>query len=751
MKNIFALGVSMFAFVLSCFAQQSIELKNWKFSKGDDLGRANPSYDDSEWKSIKVGTNWSSQGYDDGGYAWYRIKFTLPMAMKDEATTGVLRFSLGKINDYEQTSLNGEPLGENGELIPCGKTNLFHAIRPEAGAHGRDRNYTVLINDSRLLWGKENVLAVRISNDWGGGGMYSLPVSIGPGDIKDCLVIDADSKMVEISPEHKMRKTILLNNISCLPEIMGKLTIVITNQDTGLQVAKQSFDVSMKRKTAEYTIVFKGDFKQRMKAVYTFKGSELGGEITCVQTFPYILTPKPAEVPKINGAKVVGVGVDRDFLFRIAATGIRPMTFSAKSLPEGLVLDSDTGIITGTIKQPGEYMVKLEAKNQKGETVRDLKIVVGGLLALTPPMGWNSWNGLGYNVTEDDVRTTVDVLNESGLANHGWTYVNIDIGWEPAHRNADGTITPNAKFYDMKSLVDYIHGNGFKAGIYISAGPEACRVYGVDLGIGSYEHNETDAQAFANWGFDYLKFDWCSYPGTDHSPAGLQKPFKDMKAALDKTHRDFVFSLGGWSEWEWGGSIGGNLWRVVSDFEDNWKSVKKGFDLEMTAPYAKPGNWNDPDMLGLGYGWYGDNTRRMHPTHLTPDEQYTLMSLWSLLSAPLLIGSDLTKLDEFTKSLLENDEVLSIDQDSLGKQALPAFKNDNYVVMVKDLEDGSKAVGLFNLTEGDLNINANWAALKVSGQQKVRDLWRQKDLGTFADGFESSVPPHGVVLVKVSR
>jgi hypothetical protein len=395
-------------------------------------------------------------------------------------------------------------------------------------------------------------------------------------------------------------------------------------------------------------------------------------------------------------------------------------------------------------------VIKLKAKNEKGEAVRNLKTVVGGLLALTPPMGWNSWNGLGYDVSDDKVRTAVDMINKSGLADHGYDYVNIDIGWEPMKRNADGSITPNAKFPDMKGLVDCIHSNGFKAGIYISAGPTACSVYGTELGVGSYQHYETDAQAFAGWGFDYLKFDWCSWPGTDYSPAGLQKPFKLMKSALDETHRDFVFSLGGWSEWEWGGSIGANLWRVEGDSEDNWETVKAGFYLEAAAPYAKPGNWNDPDMLVVGQGWFGNNTVRLHPTRLTPDEQYTHISLWSLLSAPLLIGCDLAKLDDFTLNLLENDEVLGIDQDPLGRQALPAVKNQNCVVMAKDLEDGSKAVGLFNLTESELKVAAAWTALKISGSQNVRDVWRQKDLGRFAESFESSVPPHGVVLLKVT-
>lgn len=749
MKSII-ISASLFVSILACFAQQSIDLNDWKFKTGDSLEWANPGYDDSGWKPIKVGGTWNSQGYADGGYAWYRIKFMLPLSMKEEIKTGILRFTLGRINDYDQTSLNGVPLGYNARLVPRGDTNSFHAVHTEPEVGGLVRNYTLSVNDSRLLWGKANVLTVRILDEGSMGGMCTLPVAVSMGDIKDCLRIDADSKVLEVKPGGKLSKTIILKNTSSLPKITGQLAIAITNRDNGKLVAAQSYAVNLEKEDAAFTINFRGDLRQRMQAAYTISDSRSDAKITCIQTLPYILTPKPPETPAINGAQVVGVGTGRAFLFRIPATGIRPMTFSVENLPDGLSLDANTGIITGSIKQAGEYLVKLKAKNRKGETTRNLRIVVGGLLALTPPMGWNSWNGEGYDVSQAKVRTTVDMLNTSGLADHGYTYVNTDIGWEPMKRNADGTITPNAKFPDMKAQVDYIHSNGFKAGIYISSGPVACSVWGVPLGIGSYPHYETDAQAFANWGFDYLKFDWCSYPLTDFSPAGIQQPFALMKAALNKTQRDFVFSLGGWSEWPWGGAIGANLWRVVGDSSDRWVSVITGFNLEATAPYAKPGNWNDPDILVVGHGWFGNNTMRLHPTRLTPDEQYTHLSLWSLLSAPLLIGCDLTKLDDFTLNVLGNDEVISIDQDPLGKQALTAVKNPNCVIMEKDLEDGSKAVGLFNLAESEQKITATWATLRVSGKQKVRDVWRQKDLGTFTDSFESPVPPHGVVLVKMT-
>ena len=302
----------------------------------------------------------------------------------------------------------------------------------------------------------------------------------------------------------------------------------------------------------------------------------------------------------------------------------------------------------------------------------------------------------------------------------------------------------------MKALTDYIHAFGLQAGIYISAGPKACSVNGTELGVGCYGHIESDTQTFANWGFDYLKYDWCSYPTKDHSRSELQKPFRAMRAALNKTNRDIVYSLGGWDGWELGDSIGGNLWRVVSDIGDNWKSVNKVFNLDVTAPYARTVNWNDPDILVVGQGWLGNDVLRLHPARLTPNEQYAHISLWSLLSAPLLIGCDLTRFDDFTFNLLANDEVIDIDQDPLGKHAMAAVKEENYQIMVKELEDHSKAVGLFNLRENDLEISVTWDALKIFGRHNVCDGWRQKDLGFISNKYESAVPSQDVILVKIS-
>jgi alpha-galactosidase len=459
-----------------------------------------------------------------------------------------------------------------------------------------------------------------------------------------------------------------------------------------------------------------------------------------------VLTPKTSAKPRINGARVFGARPGSPFLFTIPATGERPMTFSASKLPPGLRLDPQTGQISGVLKDRRVYQVKLEAKNSVGKAERSLKIVSGETIALTPPLGWNSWNCFGCDVTEANVRSAADGMVASGLINHGWTYINIDDCWE-AGRDAEGKILANEKFPDMKALTDYIHSKGLKIGLYSSPGPKTCA--GRE---GSYQHEELDARRYAEWGFDYLKYDWCSYGGIVPNPdhAGLLKPYQVMRAALNQAQRDIVFSLcqyGMGNVWEWGAEVGGNCWRTTGDITDTWSSMSRiGFGQAGHEKYAGPGHWNDPDMLVVGYvGW----SAKVRPTRLTPNEQYTHISLWCLLCSPLLIGCDMTKLDEFTLNLLTNDEVLGVSQDPLGLQASRVAKNGTVEIWAKDMEDGSKAVGLFNLGEEEAPVAVTWSELGLKGTRKVRDLWRQSDLGTTSDRFQTPVPRHGVALVKL--
>jgi alpha-galactosidase len=460
-----------------------------------------------------------------------------------------------------------------------------------------------------------------------------------------------------------------------------------------------------------------------------------------------VLTPKPSLGPRINGAKIFGVRPGSPFLFTISASGDRPMTFAADHLPDGLSLDPRTGRITGMLAKKGVHIVALAAKNTLGTARQSLKIVCGDTIALTPPLGWNSWNCFGRDVTDANVRAAADAMVASGLIDHGWTYINIDDCWQGG-RDTNGNILSSDKFPDMKALTDYVHGKGLKIGLYSSPGPQTCAHY-----EGSYQHEEQDARRYAEWGFDYLKYDWCSYdriaPTPDHDQ--LMKPYQVMSAALNSMQRDIVFSLcqyGMGNVWEWGGQVGGNCWRTSGDITDTWASMSvNGFRLAGLEKFAGPGHWNDPDMLVVGYvGW----SAKVRPTRLLPNEQYTHISLWCLLCSPLLIGCDMTKLDEFTLFLLTNDEVLAVNQDPLGRQATRIIKDGELEIWAKDLEDGSKAIGLFNRGEEKTKMTAKWSDLGLTGSQKVRDLWRQKDIGTFNGKFQASVPRHGVVLIKLS-
>lgn len=451
----------------------------------------------------------------------------------------------------------------------------------------------------------------------------------------------------------------------------------------------------------------------------------------------------------INGPRIVGTTPGRPFLFLIPATGEAPLSYSANNLPKGLKLDSKTGIITGSLEEGGAYVVELMVKGARGIAMRNL-VIVGGKnkLALTPPMGWNSWNVWGCAVDEDKVRQAIDAMVSTGLANYGYQYVNIDDCWMNG-RNENGEIIPNEKFPDIKALADYAHSKGLKLGIYSSPGPKTCQRQ-----EGSYGHERQDAETYAQWGIDYLKYDWCSYHEVKLglSRSYFKKPYIEMKKHLEELDRDIVYSIcqyGMAEVWEWGETAGGNLWRTTGDIWDSWRRMSGiGFKQHKLSRYAGPGHWNDPDMLVVGKLGWGPH---LHQTKLSPDEQITHITLWSLLSAPLLLGCDLTALDEFTLTLLTNPEVIDIDQDPLGKQATRVLKIGETELWKKELWDGTIALGLFNRGELEKEASVKWSELGISGVQPVRDLWQRKDLGDFAQGLSVLVPKHGAVLLKVGK
>jgi len=361
----------------------------------------------------------------------------------------------------------------------------------------------------------------------------------------------------------------------------------------------------------------------------------------------------------------------------------------------------------------------------------------GQQLALTPPMGWNSRNKFAEKVDAKTVKEMADAIVSSGMKEAGYTYVNIDDTWQ-GKRDEQGVLQPNEKFPDMKGLADYVHSKGLKIGIYSSPGPKTCAGY-----EGSYQHEEQDARTWAAWGIDYLKYDWCSAKTVykdEEMPAGYRK----MGDALKATGRPIVYSLcqyGLRKVWEWGAASGANLWRTTGDIEDVWKSMSTiGFDKETgLEQYAGPGHWNDPDMLEIGNG------------NMDAVEYRTHISLWAMLAAPLLAGNDVRSMDDETKQLLINREVIAIDQDKLGKQGFRVSKEGRTEVWVKPLEGGDLAMALFNRGDNAELMIAKWTDLGLSGKHSVRDVWAHADRGKIKDLFEAEVSGHGVVMLRVSK
>ncbi len=457
----------------------------------------------------------------------------------------------------------------------------------------------------------------------------------------------------------------------------------------------------------------------------------------------------PSAAPAIHGARITGASPGHPFLFLVPATGKAPLTYSATNLPAGLKLDSQTGVISGTLAKQGETKVELTVRNALGVAKRSLTIAGGDhKLALTPPMGWNSWNCWAGAVDDSKVRASTDAMLTSTLAAHGFQYINIDDTWE-GKRDESGEIQTNSKFPDMKGLADYVHSKGLKLGIYSSPGPKTCAGFEA-----SFKHEDQDAKTYAKWGIDYLKHDWCSYTdvATGEGLDRLQKPYHWMRDALDKTDRDIVYSLcqyGMGDVWKWGADVGGNCWRTTGDINDSWGSLHSIYSSQNGhEKFAGPGHWNDPDMLVVGKVGWGPS---LHPSHLKPNEQLLHISMWCMLSSPLLIGCDMSDLDKFTVDLLSNDEVLDINQDPLGKPAGRVAMTGDMEVWARPLFDGTMAVALVNSGSEETAITSKWSDLGVKGAQPVRDLWLHKNVGTFDGSYTVKVPAHGVVLVKVGK
>jgi alpha-galactosidase len=718
--------------------EERIELRKARFQTGNDMNWRLPDFDDSKWPLIQTNVNWEIQGYTDyNGYAWYRIRVKIPLSLKMSSYwKDSIRLYLAEIDDVDQVFLNGIKIGQTGSFPeePAGYISSWNT----------EREYHLSTRHPAIRWDKDNVIAIRVYDGGGGGGIFSGRPFINMMDISDAISFTTEDRLPETNG---FSKNIIISNKSSLT-IRGKLKWDFY-EGFEYKVYQSGTQSVVLPPNSQQKIMIEAPVKEQPGLNITFVEKSSGRLQGWGQELPYILTPSVSAKPRINGAKITGVRPGAPFLFKIPVSGERPLRYEADNLPPGILLNPATGLLTGSIAEKGDYRVTLRAMNALGKAERVLTIRCGDTLALTPPMGWNSWNCWGLSVNEERVKASAQAMIDKGLANHGWTYINIDDGWEMPNRAADSSIIPNAKFPDMKRLGDWLHERGLKFGIYSSPGRFTCGGF-----PGSYKNELSDARSYAAWGIDYLKYDLCSYMellSKDNTLEENQRPYIVMRDALKQQQRDIVFSLcqyGMKEVWKWGGEVNGNLWRTTGDITDTWESMSGiGFGQDKMAPYAGPGRWNDPDMLTVGMVGWGD---KLHPSRLTPNEQYTHISLWSLLAAPLLLGCDLSRLDNFTLSLLTNDEVLDINQDPLGQSARRMVHSDSRQVWVKELEGGEKAIGLFNTSQRDYrHLYINWKELGMKIPVSVRDVWRQEAVPLRGDRISFIVPPHGVILLRV--
>ncbi|HEY9534401.1 MAG TPA: putative Ig domain-containing protein [Mucilaginibacter sp.] len=721
---------------LKVSAQHISIKKGWKMTVGDNAGWSNPNFDDSGWQAANLNKPWEQQGHANyDGFGWYRTHVVIPSSLKEKAyLKDSLLLSLASVDDNDEVYLNGTLIGKYG-----GRGGSIKA------SHYGARAYKIAANNPAVLWDKDNVIAIRVYDTGGDGGLYGSDFNIHMADIMEGVEFDKSSDF-SYGDKNLMGKSIALNTKNVY-HYQGTLSVKVTDPETGATVLTLKTDTAhfTKGKPFSWWFTFNTAKKKSYNIEYIFKDKKSGTEITETETTPYILTPAVGAAPHINGASVFGVHPGHPVLFLIPATGAAPLTYKVQGLPAGLKVDTKKGIITGVVTKPGNYHLIFTVSNRKGSATKKFTLAIGDKIGLTPALGWNSWNAWGLSVNDEKVRTAAREMAER-LASHGWSYINIDDGWEAESRDANGKIVTNNKFPDMKGLTDYVHSLGLRMGIYSSPGPRTCGGY-----LGSYQHEDDDAITYGNWGIDYLKYDWCSYGQIAPSHPNLdemKKPYLVMRASLNKASRDILFSYcqyGMGEVWKWGAEAGGNSWRTTGDITDTWASMSGiGFSQDKAAPYAGPGHYNDPDMLVVGKVGWGP---ALHNSRLTYDEQYTHISLWSMLASPLLIGCDMGHLDRFTLSLLTNDEVIAINQDALGKEARQYVKNDGYQIWVKELTGGRKAIGLFNLSDKYQTISLPKTDAALKGYTKFRDAWRQQNL----TAVSGKIAPHGVLLVTVAK
>jgi alpha-galactosidase len=446
------------------------------------------------------------------------------------------------------------------------------------------------------------------------------------------------------------------------------------------------------------------------------------------------------------GPPRIGLRRGRPFVHLLSIDPGATSTVTLDGLPPGMAFDRRTRVISGRTRAVGSHPVRIRADGPGSQPLGSIELVVGEEICLTPPLGWNSWNAFGPAVTEDDVRRAAAMLIDSGLAARGWTAVNIDDGWQ-GDRDRAGRLQANEKFRDLRELCADLHRLGLRVGIYSSPGPTTCAGF-----VGSGGHEAEDARSFGAWGFDYLKYDWCSAgPHRDGLPLEtLIAPYAVMRGALDAVDRDIVYHLcqyGMGEVWRWARErVGANAWRTTGDIVDTWESVAAiGFGQTELAEFAGPGGWNDPDMLVLGR-LGGAWNRPLASTRLHPVEEQTHLVLWVLLAAPLLLGCDLTALKPPTLELLANPELIAIHQDRSGHQARRVRIDEGVEVWHKSLADGSSALGIFNRRGAPADAGFEWAELGIRPPAAVRDVIGRLQLPA-APGWHGALPAHGSALL----
>lgn len=444
--------------------------------------------------------------------------------------------------------------------------------------------------------------------------------------------------------------------------------------------------------------------------------------------------------PRINGAMRVGIRPNTPLYYPMAVTGMRPITYSADGLPPGITLNASTGIITGSSAVAGEYKVKLSAKNGYGKTERILTILVGDKLALTPPMGFQSWNVVEGLISETFIKELADAFVDLGLRDVGYQYINMDDCWQGG-RDAHGNIYPDTYRFPngMKVVGDYLHQKGMKFGIYSTPGAVTCAGY-----AGTMNFEEQDLRSWSSWGFDYLKYDGCTVPA-DRSA----ELYANMGKLLKNSGRSVVYC--GRKE------AGSQLWRIGGDLRDQWSiasydvGIIQSFEkAQVNASTQTPGGWVDPDMLVIGiYGKGSSGNDKTDEKGCTDVEYRSQMSLWSLMSAPLFITSDIRHATQATLETLTNPEVIDVNQDPLGNFPIKLSGDKEKEIWVKKMDDGSKTIALFNKAADKRTMSIKLAEIGLSGKHRVRDLWQRKDVADAAESYSCNVAPHEVVLLRI--